>query len=200
MHIPSSGTCYYSSLKKHKYILIHSCSLSEISLNLGLKHVTQCYMTLKYCVEWCSSFVCDIEKHNRMYQNKIKLVLFVREISFLRHLAQCTVQNKIIWTENRFCGRQFCVKFLFFLYVSALKQCMFVDSNCILTFCPICWTSHFLLKSNFYFRFFTVVSLLHICQCLLVEKERIVLFSDDVSGEDCVELLVIGEWVCCTLR
>jgi len=36
------------------------CSVHEISLNLGLKHVTHCCMTLKCCVGWCRSLVCDI--------------------------------------------------------------------------------------------------------------------------------------------
>ena len=35
------------------------------------KYVAQCYMTLRFCVRGCISFVCDLEKHNGMYQNKI---------------------------------------------------------------------------------------------------------------------------------
>jgi len=36
-----------------------------------LNHVEQCYMTLRSCVGWSITFVCDLEKHNAMYQNKI---------------------------------------------------------------------------------------------------------------------------------
>jgi hypothetical protein len=36
-----------------------------------LKHVAQCYVTLKYCVGRCNSFVCGIGLHNKMDQNKI---------------------------------------------------------------------------------------------------------------------------------
>jgi hypothetical protein len=54
-----------------------------------------------------------------------------------------------------------------------------------ITFCPICLLNKpFSVKVKFPFSVFPVVSLLHICQCLLVEKERVVLLSDTVSGED----------------
>jgi hypothetical protein len=37
-----------------------------------MKQISQCYMTLlKCCVGRCISVVCDTEKHNRMYENKI---------------------------------------------------------------------------------------------------------------------------------
>ena len=36
-----------------------------------LKHAAQCYMTLRSHVGWCIMFVCDLEKHNGMNQNKI---------------------------------------------------------------------------------------------------------------------------------
>jgi len=36
-----------------------------------MKHAAQCYVTLKCCVEQHILFVCDIGKHNGMYQNRI---------------------------------------------------------------------------------------------------------------------------------
>ena len=35
-----------------------------------MKHVEQCYVTLKCCAGRGISVVCDIQKHNSMYQNK----------------------------------------------------------------------------------------------------------------------------------
>ena len=35
-----------------------------------LKHVAQYYMTLKCCVGWRISVVCDVEQHSQIYQNK----------------------------------------------------------------------------------------------------------------------------------
>jgi len=34
-----------------------------------MKHVALCYTISKCCVGRCISFVCDIEKHNGIYQN-----------------------------------------------------------------------------------------------------------------------------------
>jgi len=36
-----------------------------------LKHIAQYYVTLKCCVGLCILVVCNTEKHNGMYQNKI---------------------------------------------------------------------------------------------------------------------------------
>ena len=112
-------------------------------------------MTLKCCGGWCSLFVCDIETYNRMYQNKIQLVLCVREISLLWHISDCAVQNKIIWMVNKFCGRQFYVKFLFFLYVSALNSVCLLEVIVynILSYLFV-EQAFFLLKSNFKIRFY----------------------------------------------
>jgi hypothetical protein len=51
-HEPSSGTAYYNSLKKHKYILACTGSLSEISLNFGYLKVINRYIVFIGLNHW----------------------------------------------------------------------------------------------------------------------------------------------------
>jgi len=61
-------------------------------------------MTLKCCGGWCSSFVCDIETDNRMYQNKIQFSLMcernIPSLTYFRlYSAEQNYMNdkKILW-------------------------------------------------------------------------------------------------------